>query len=167
MTGYVKDIENKKEKRYSVTARRDMMKFTVFIDENREEEVIVYSHGKTKLVEDIEKLVCENNFELIGFIDREAVRLDLTEVCCFIVEKNKIYAVCDKEKYAVRGRLYQLEESLPENFIKINQSCIANMKKIKKFDASFTGTLTVTFRNGYKDFVSRRNVKNVKERLGL
>lgn len=143
------------------------MKIRVFIDENREEEVIVYSHRKTKLVEDIEKLVYENSFELTGFVDKEAVRLDVAEVCCFIVEKNKIYAVCDKERYAVRCRLYQLEEILPENFIKINQSCIANMKKIKKFDASFTGTLTVTFKNGYTDFVSRRNVKNVKERLGL
>lgn len=143
------------------------MKFRFFIDKSREEEVIVYSHEKTKLVEDIENLVTENNFELIGYADREAVNLDLADVYCFTVENNKIYAVCEHEKYFLKSRLYQLEEKLSENFIKINQSCIANIRKIRKFDASFSGTLIVIFKNGYKDFVSRRNVKNVKERLGL
>lgn len=143
------------------------MKFRFFIDKNREEEVIVYAHEKTKLVEGIEKLVTENNFELIGYADREAVKLDLADVYCFTVENNKIYAVCENEKYLLKLRLYQIEEKLSENFIKINQSCIANIRKIRKFDASFSGTLTVIFKNGYKDFVSRRNVKNVKERLGL
>lgn len=143
------------------------MKFRFLIDKNREEEVIVYAHKKTKLVESIENIVKENNFELIGYADREAVKLDLADVYCFTVENNKIYAVCENEKYLLKSRLYQVEENLSENFIKINQSCIANVRKIRKFDASFSGTLTVIFKNGYKDFVSRRNVKNVKERLGL
>lgn len=143
------------------------MKFRFFIDKSRDEEVIVYAHEKTKLVEDIENLVTENNFDLIGYVDREAVKLDLADVYCFTVENNKIYALCEQEKFLIKNRLYQLEEKLTENFIKINQSCIANVRKIRKFDASFSGTLTVIFKNGYKDFVSRRNVKNVKERLGL
>ncbi len=143
------------------------MKFRFFADKEREEEVIVYAHEKTKLVEDIEKLVNENGFELIGYADREAVKTDLADVYCFTVENNKIYAVCENEKFLLKARLYQLEEKLPENFIRINQSCIANIRKIRRFDASFSGTLTVIFKNGYKDFVSRRNVKKVKERLGL
>ncbi len=143
------------------------MKFSFFIDKDKDEEVIVYAHEKTKLIESIENLVNENNFELIGFIDREAVKIDIADVYCFTVENNKIYAVCENDRYLLKARLYQIEEKLSENFIKINQSCIANIRKIRKFDASFTGTLTVIFKNGYKDFVSRRNVKNVKERLGL
>ncbi len=143
------------------------MKFRFLIDKNREEEVIVYAHKKTKLVESIENIVKENNFELIGYADKEAVKLDLADIYCFTVENNKVYAVCENEKYLLKSRLYQVEENLSENFIKINQSCIANVRKIRKFDASFSGTLTVIFKNGYKDFVSRRNVKNVKERLGL
>ncbi len=143
------------------------MKFSFFVDKEREEEVVVYAHEKTKLIEDIERLVKENDFELIGYAEKEAVKLELTEVYCFVSENNKVYAICEKERYLLRFRLYQLEERLSENFVKINQSCIANIRKIKKFDASFSGTLTVIFKNGYKDFVSRRNVRKVKERLGL
>lgn len=143
------------------------MKFRLIIDKSREEEVIVYAHEKTKFVEDIENLVKENNFELVGFVDREAVKLDLAEVYCFISENNNVFAICEKEKFRLRERLYKLEEKLPENFVKINQSCIADIKKIKRFDTSFTGVLKVVFKNGYTDYVSRRNVKNIKERLGL
>ena len=107
------------------------MKFRFLIDKNREEEVIVYAHKKTKLVESIENIVKEDNFELIGYADREAVKLDLADVYCFTVENNKVYAVCENEKYLLKSRLYQVEENLSENFIKINQSCIANIRKIR------------------------------------
>ena len=143
------------------------MKFKIFIDKNHEEEVIIYAHENSDLIKEIENLVCENNFDIIGFSDKEGVKLNLNEIYCFIVENNKIYALCEHEKFFVKTRLYKLEENLTENFVKINQSCIANIRKIKKFDASISGTLMVTFKNNYVDYVSRRNVKKVKERLGF
>ncbi len=143
------------------------MKLKIFIDKNHEEEVIIYAHEKSDLIKEIEELVCENNFDIIGFSDKEGMKLNLNEVYCFIVESNKLYAMCEKEKYFLKTRLYKIEENLSENFVKINQSCIANIRKIKKFDASISGTLTVTFKNNYVDYVSRRNVKKVKERLGI
>lgn len=143
------------------------MKLKIFIDKNHEEEVIIYAHEKSELIKEIEELVCENNFDIIGFSDKEGMKLNLNEIYCFIVESNKLYAMCEKEKYFLKTRLYKIEENLSENFVKINQSCIANIRKIKKFDASISGTLTVTFKNNYVDYVSRRNVKKVKERLGI
>ena len=143
------------------------MKCRIFIDKSHEEEILIYAHEKTKLVENIEKLVSDETYELIGYKDREAVRLNVNDIVCFMVEDNKVYAVTENEKLNVKFRLYQIEGSLSENFIKINQSCIANINMIDRFDASFSGTLIVKFRNGYTDFVSRRQVKNVKERFGL
>ena len=143
------------------------MKCRIFIDKEHEEEILIYAHEKTHLVEQIEKLVSDESFELIGYKDREAVRLDTTDVICFIAEENKVFAMTESEKFSLRFRLYQIEENLSDNFIRINQSCIANINMIDRFDASFSGTLIVKFRNGYTDFVSRRQVKNVKERFGL
>ena len=71
------------------------------------------------------------------------------------------------EKFEIKTRLYVIEEKLPENFIKINQSCIANINQIERFDASISGTLKIRFKNGYTDYVSRRQLKNVKERIGI
>lgn len=143
------------------------MKFRLIIDKEREEEVLVYSHEKTKLTDEIEKLVENSAKELVGYIEREAYKISPSEICCFVAEDNNVYAITDKGRLRVKLRLYQLEEMLDGNFIKINQSCIANIREIRKFDVSLAGALRVTLKNGYSDYVSRRNVKNVKERLGV
>ena len=53
------------------------------------------------------------------------------------------------------------------SFIKINQSAIANLKMIRKFDSTIGGTIKVVFKNGHVEYVSRRNIQRLKERLGL
>lgn len=143
------------------------MKCKVFIDKNHEEEVVIYSHQRNSLVEQIESLVNSQEIEITGYKEQETVKLDLSEIFCFICEENKIYALTEKERFKIKLRLYQLEEKLPQNFVKLNQSCIGNVKKIQRFNASFGGSLSVEFKNGYKDYVSRRQLKIVKERFGF
>ena len=142
------------------------MKLKIFVDKTKEEEILIYVHEKNGLVEEIERLVSENKFELIGYKDNEAQKISLLEVNCFICENNKVFALTE-EKLAVRLRLYQIEDLLDDNFVRINQSCIANIRKIEKTQADFSGALTVVFKNGYRDYISRRNLKKVKERLGV
>ncbi len=143
------------------------MKFKLFIDKERPEEVQVYAHKKSKLTDDIEQLILNSAVELNGYKDREVVRLNPTDVHCFIVENNKVFALTAKDKLQLKCRLYQLEEEFADSFLKINQSCMVNVKMIARFDASISGALNVKLKNGYSDYVSRRNLKNVKERLGL
>ena len=143
------------------------MKLQIVIDPNRDEEIIIYAHEKTPFICEIEELVKNNSVDLIGYTENETVKLNLSDIYCFFTEDNKVYALTENEKYRLKSRLYQIEENLNDNFVKINQSCIANIKKIDKFKATVGGSLMVIFKNGYVDFVSRRNLKNVKERLGL
>lgn len=143
------------------------MKCRTVIDKNREEEVVIYVHEKSKLSENIEEYVMSCSTELVGYREGMAVKLSQADVYCFIVEDNKIYALTEKEKLRLKQRLYVLEESLNGDFVKINQSCVANIRKIQKFDTSLSGTLSVIFKNGYRDYVSRRQLKIVKERIGF
>ena len=143
------------------------MKCTLIITDEHEEEVIIYARERTKLTNDIEVLVCGSVPELIGYKENEVVKLNSDLISCFTVEGSKVYAQTDDEKFQIKLRLYQLEEILPDTFVKINQSCIANIRKIERFDTSVSGTLLIKFKNGYKDYVSRRQMKAVKERFGL
>ena len=143
------------------------MKYTITVYETREEEVLIFVHKKTELVNKIETMLKETNSQLVGFKGSEIIVLNEDDIYCFIVENNKVYGLTKKEKYLLKQRLYQLEQMLGDDFIKINQSSIANFKRIEKFDASIGGSLKVVFKNGYIDYVSRRNIKKVKERLGI
>lgn len=143
------------------------MKFTVILNSEREEEVIVYAKEKNSLVKSIEDLVngADNYFTVQN--ERGIKRITEKEAYCFYIEDKKVYALTEKEKLLLKMRLYSIEEKLSEDFIKINQSTVINIKKIQRFDVSVTGTLKVVLKNGYTDYVSRRRIKNVKERLGL
>lgn len=143
------------------------MKYTITIDKNRDEEVLIFVHEKTEFIDKIESLLKETNPQIIGYKDNDIVPLNEKDIFCFTIENNKVYALTDKEKYTLKLRIYQLEEMLGKDFIKINQSCIVNLRKIKKFDSSISGSLKVIFQNGYTDYVSRRNIKKIKERFGI
>ena len=143
------------------------MKCTLIITNEHEEEVVIYARERTKLTDDIEALVIGSVPELIGYKENQTVKLSSDSVYCFTVEDNKVYALTASEKLQIKLRLYQLEEILPDTFVKIHQSCIANIRKIERFDTSISGTLLIKFKNGYKDYVSRRQMKAVKERFGL
>ena len=143
------------------------MKLRIVIDKEKEEEILIYAHEKTPLVESIERLVENNTMRLTGYSEKGAILLSPDEVYCFISDNGKTYALTEKEKLLVKSRLYIIESSLGDSFIRLNQSCIANISKVRRFEADFYGSLTVVFKNGYKDYVSRRQVKAVKERLGI
>ncbi len=143
------------------------MKCKIIIDTEREEEIIVYARKSSALTEAIERLAREEEAAWIGYGEESIVPLDPKDVFCFSVEGNKVYAYLEKERLWMKCRLYQLEERLPVEFIKINQSCLANCKKIARFDVSISGALRVVFSNGHSDYVSRRQLKLVKERFGI
>ena len=143
------------------------MKCYTYIEKNEEERVLIYAHDRTRLVEDIESLVLSSEIDLTGSYDTEIIKIDINDVVCFISENNKVYALIGDKKYQIKYRLYQIEELNLNMFIKINQSCLANKTKIKRFETSIGGALKIIFKNGYVDFISRRELKNVKKRMGL
>lgn len=143
------------------------MKCEVIIDPACEEKIVIFAKENSRQIENIQKLIEENTLELIGWRDREAVVLNPAEIYCVTVQDGKIYAICEKEQLLLKQRLYEIEQLLPETFVKIHQSCLANLRKVERFDASISGTLMLRFRNGHREYVSRRQLKHVKERLGV
>ena len=146
------------------------MKYTLYIDEGHDEEIIVYAHSRTELVESLEKLINTQNLNthpIIGYVGDDIIEIDPKDVCCFFIEDKRLYASMNGKKALIKRRLYEIEDQLPDSFIKINQSSIANLKQVERFSVSIGATLGVHFKNGYRDYVSRRQLKAVKERLGI
>ncbi|MEX2804352.1 LytTR family DNA-binding domain-containing protein [Streptococcus sp. H31] len=85
----------------------------------------------------------------------------------FYTENKKVFIETAQSIYQSKYRLYQLEELLPEYFIRISYSEIVNIKQIKELNLSFKGTIQVIFKTGQNTFVSRRSIPNFKKALGL
>lgn len=142
------------------------MKYKLIIDNQQEETIIITTHEKTNLIEEIEKLIFKKESNIICYDNEEIIPVKIEEVYAFYTNGGRVYASLKDKCYLVKERIYQLEE-IAENFIKINQGCIINPKKIKKFESKISGTIKVLLNNDFSDYVARRELKNVKRRLGL
>ena len=82
-----------------------------------------------------------------------------------MVEDGKTFAVDSYgKKFRIKMRLYEIEEILPSNFIRINKSAIANEKRLERFSVGFSGAVDAVFKSGYKEYVSRRCFAEIKRR---
>ncbi len=145
----------------------EKMKYSINFDKEREEEVIIFAHERSELVEKLEALLQSSPTELIGYRADEIVKINPDTTSCFIVEDGRTYALTQRGRYQLKLRLYQIEEKLSDGFVKINQSCIVNIKMIESFKTSLGGSLMVTLKGGYRDYISRRQLRIVKERIGF
>ena len=97
------------------------MKCTVILDKTREEEIIIYAHKTTPLIDEIERMSKNDTAKLVGYLRGEIVKLDMQEIYCFTIDSGKLYAICENEKFLIKAKLYAVEQMLDNSFIKINQ----------------------------------------------
>lgn len=143
------------------------MKIRTVIDPAGREEIVIYSRSETDLEKRIEALLSEREKRIFGYRCGDAVPLSAETVDAFTVEDGRVMAVTSTERLRVRGRLYELEEELADSFVKINQSCLANISRIARCRAGVGGSLMVIFKGGFSDYVSRRQMKEFKKRMGF
>ena len=109
----------------------------------------------------------ENNSKIYGFLDNELYFINFEDVFLLYSENGKVYAKTSKNSYLLKFRLYQLEEMLDKNFIRISNSEIINIKKVKNLDFAMIGTIKINFINGTYTYASRRFIKKIKDYLKI
>ncbi len=116
----------------------------------------------------VKKLSDETPQVLCGFKDDTLEILEQSDMLRIYAVSGKVFASSANSEYSLRLRLYELEERLDKNkFVRISNSEIINLKKVKSFDLSFAGTICVTLSNGAVTYVSRRYVAKIKQVLGI
>jgi len=146
------------------------VKFRVIIDKKSEEEVVATVHERTAMIDEIEAIVAGEGAAdvLASYLDDEIRLLAMEEVECITILDGKTYAIAgDGKRYLLRKRLYEIEELLPAEFIRINKSSIANRKKIVRFTTAISGAVDVELKSGFTEYVSRRCFADLKRRFGL
>ena len=105
------------------------MKFRLTIHPDIEEELAVSVKKDSALINKAKELVSEYNGEgkIIAFTEDDIKLLSPSEIECVMVNDGKTEALTiSGERFRLKKRLYELEEILPSDFIKINKSCVAN-----------------------------------------
>ena len=145
------------------------MKFSLIIDKDQEEAVIVRVHSPSALTGQIESLVlAHSKADRITAYREDDIRiLKFSQIECITVLEGKTTAIDETgTHYRLKQRLYELEPQLPASFIRINKSTFANETRLKEFTATFSGGVDAVFQCGYREYVSRRCFAQIKRRYG-
>lgn len=143
------------------------MKYRIEFSETQNEDIVLIAREKSPTLLKIEAILSESERTVFGYAEDRVVRLAIAQITAFTVEDAKVYALTAEGKFRVKDRLYRLEEVFADTFVKINQSCLVNIAHIERFDATIGGALSVTLKGGYRDYISRRQLRTVKERIGF
>jgi DNA-binding LytR/AlgR family response regulator len=146
------------------------MKVSIQIHEKfKEPQIMICNQTLTDEVKELQESINQVvNKTVTAYTENGVKRLPYEAVIRFYAEKQKVYAQTKEEKYTLHTRLYELEQELSENeFVRISNSEIVNIRKIKSLDTSITGTIKMFLVGEIETYVSRRNVKRIKNALRI
>ena len=149
----------------------DLLDVKLVIDKNCQKlDVVITSRERN---EDVEGLLAaiqayaDKQIPMIpAYFKDSLVMLPQRQIIRIYTANRKVILQTTDMMYEVKKPLTELEEILdPDLFVRISQSEILNLRKVKSFDFSLAGTIGVELENGESTYVARRRVKNVKEAL--
>lgn len=92
--------------------------------------------------------------------------LSLDDILFFETSDHHIHAHTKNDMYQIKYKLYELEEMLPGNFMRISKSTILNVKKIYAIHKTISSPCLIEFEDTHKQvYVSRHYYKPLKIRL--
>lgn len=133
------------------------------------EETSITIHAK-EWSEELEALVkCIKSTQtkrILGTKQEQAVLLDPTDIDFVYAEQRKVFAAIGEQRIELKMRLYEVESLLrPYHFTRFSKSVVGNLNQIQRFELAFNGNLCVHFKSGNKEYVSRKYVAELKEKL--
>ena len=146
------------------------MQIEIKIDEKcKEPKIIVVTDKMTDEINAvIQRLADEQPQVLAGFREDTVEVLEMSCIYHVFAASGKVFAETDRGEYTLRLRLYEAEQRLDSRFfVRISNSDIINLKKVRSFDLSLAGTICITLSNGTVTYVSRRSVAKIKQLLGI
>ena len=93
--------------------------------------------------------------------------LEFSEIFMFRVEDKQVNVYTENQEYIIKKPLYQVEETLTSDFVRISKTTIVNLKKIKRVAPSLKGMMFIELKNGLKVNISRKYLPEFKRALDL
>lgn len=146
------------------------MIFELRIKKDCDESVVATVHERTPLVDEIERMVLQDSVidKVVGYEEDSIVMISISDVECFSSEGDKVFAHLRGGKtFLIKKRLYELEEIVPKEFVRISKSALANWDQVARLNVQLSGVVNVVFKSGYSDYISRRCFAEIKRRYGL
>ena len=139
------------------------MKVRLDIDKSLKEDEIIIKSSNINNVNLIHKRILNITAltpNIVFYKNNKEYYLETKDVIFFETEDSNTYAHTKDETFLVKYRLYELEDILSKNFVRISKSTIVNINHILSISTSFGSSYSIEFNKSHKQvYVSRRYLK--------
>ncbi len=148
-----------------------MVDIDIVLDESYlDPKVTIHTRERTEQIENIIDAIenaSERGFPMIPVnLDGTTELIAQRDIFRVYTNGRKILLESEFKTYTVGKSLSGMEEVLNcDRFVRISQSEIINLYKVKCFEFSTAGTIGIEFENGTHTWASRSRVKAIKELL--
>ena len=136
--------------------------YTDVLTDNIQKAMVLLENEETEVEEGM-----SDNSILAVKKGQDIVLLDFEDIFMIKVEDKQTKVFSQKEEYSIKKPLYQIEESLDSDFVRISKSTIVNLRQIKRVAPSLRGMMFIELKNGLKDNISRKYLADFKKALDL
>lgn len=144
------------------------MKVTITKDIESGTAVEIHCREVTSETERLERYISRFDERLQATSEGNTYNVQLDEILYIESVDKKTFLYTTGHVLQTEKRLYELEELLDEKtFFRASKSVIVNLDKITKLKPEVTRNILATLTNGEVIVISRRNVKALKELIGL
>jgi len=129
-------------------------------------EVLITCPVKNKIVERIASFIKSVDMQIECYSDDIVKLVNVSDIFYIESVDGKTVVCCEKEKYIVKCRLYQIYEKLRDNgFIQISKYCVLNINKLDKFKPLNNNRLEAVLSNGVYLCITRKYISGIKQML--
>ena len=148
------------------------MKIRVEVEPDlKDTEVVIRCNEVNETVIQLQNLINQAEKEkkrIVFYKDDTEFFIPLSNVLFFETSGEQVWAHTADEEFLVKFKLYELENMLPEMFMRVLKSTILNTAKIYSILRNLTAASKIEFYQSKKTvFVSRFYYKELKNKLSL
>lgn len=144
------------------------MKVTITKDIESGTAVEIHCREVTSETERLERYISRFDERLQATSEGNTYNVQIDEILYIESVDKKTFLYTTVHVLQTEKRLYELEELLDEKtFFRASKSVIVNLNKITKLKPEVTRNILATLTNGEVIVISRRNVKALKDLIGL
>lgn len=146
------------------------IRLDIELDSNiSEDKVIIRCNKMTKDIYELQNMISDfisKKQKIVFYKNNIEYYIDLSDILFFETEDNCINAHTRDNIYQVKYKLYELENILSNNFVRISKSTILNIDEIHSITKNLTSSSVVEFKNSHKKtYISRRYYKDLRYKL--
>ena len=134
-----------------------------------EEEVVIKCRELNSTINDIQKAITETISKapkMIFYKEKEEYYFPLAKILFFEADNDNVYAHTISDMFKTDFKLYELQELLPDKFVRVSKSAIVNTVHILSISKNLASSNLIRFHKSHKQlYVSRFYYKDLKQKL--